>query len=223
MMDWLKVLYELIGVQHPRLSLCGAALFGALLFGGAWWLIGAQYKKDHASINTPEPTTGELAKGPPSLLHLFETQFPNTSRYELEVTITLPDKQPLSIRAKRYVDFGAKAKFMGFYIPSSSLTYDVCAYLADGYKETLQHMDSTFKVGGKVLGESSPTKPEDLVFSGRIYIYYESDLSPVQIGKLTSLYESKGLDVKFRSLEYAMIYSLSEHPGTDDDKGGEKK
>ena len=81
--------------------------------------------------------------------------------------------------------------------------------MADSYLEALQHMDSTFMVEGKVLGESGITKSEDLIFSGRIFIYHESDLSLEQIGALAALYKSKGIDVKFRSHEYAVARSLT--------------
>lgn len=45
-MDWLKALYELVGVPFPRLSLAVAALIGAVLLSGAWWLVGRQYRRD---------------------------------------------------------------------------------------------------------------------------------------------------------------------------------
>lgn len=45
-MDWLRALYELVGVPFPRLSLFVAAVVGASLLGGAWWLVGRQYRKD---------------------------------------------------------------------------------------------------------------------------------------------------------------------------------
>ncbi len=45
-MDLLKTLYGVIGAPHPTLTLVIAALVGASLFGGGWWLIGKQYDKE---------------------------------------------------------------------------------------------------------------------------------------------------------------------------------
>jgi hypothetical protein len=49
-MDWLKIIYEVIGAQYPRLSLTAVSLIGALAFGGSWWLVGRQYQRDHPAI-----------------------------------------------------------------------------------------------------------------------------------------------------------------------------
>lgn len=47
-MDWYKNLYEVAGAPYPRLSIAVAAVVGAIVFGGGWWLIGRQYAKDGA-------------------------------------------------------------------------------------------------------------------------------------------------------------------------------
>lgn len=47
-MDWPKTLYEVLGSQYPRLSILIAALVGAIVFGGGWWLIGKQYERGRA-------------------------------------------------------------------------------------------------------------------------------------------------------------------------------
>ena len=60
-MDWLKLLYELFGARHPVLSLIIAMIFGAVLFGGGWWLIGRAYEK---SQTTPITTTTEKPQNP---------------------------------------------------------------------------------------------------------------------------------------------------------------
>ena len=45
MMELLKALYEQFGSDYPRASVAIAAIMGALVFGGSWWLIGKQYDK----------------------------------------------------------------------------------------------------------------------------------------------------------------------------------
>lgn len=145
-----------------------------------------------------------------TLAQLFHADFSDTSRYEIGVTISVPGHQPAEVRAKRFINFSSRSKFLGFYIPSSPSTYDVAAYLADGYKESLQHMDDTFKVNGQVMGEQGRTSSDDLIFVGRIFIYHEDYLSPQQVGSLIGLYESKKLDLKMRSQEYVINRNLTE-------------
>lgn len=68
-MDLLKILYEVLGASWPRLSIGIAALIGAILFGGGWWLIGKQYEKQQAttrselSVSTPSRTPAPAAAG----------------------------------------------------------------------------------------------------------------------------------------------------------------
>ena len=51
-MDWLRLLYESIGVPFPRASIAMVAVIGALLFGGGWWLLGRQYMNEHPLFKT---------------------------------------------------------------------------------------------------------------------------------------------------------------------------
>jgi hypothetical protein len=48
MIEWLKLLYGWVGVDHPYLSSVVAAGVGALLLGGAWYSVGVAYRQDHA-------------------------------------------------------------------------------------------------------------------------------------------------------------------------------
>jgi hypothetical protein len=165
------------------------------------------------NVNPPETpgktATAGPAQAPLTLQSLFTNDFPDTSRYEIGVQLTLANGHTLEIQAKRFIHFASRSKFMGFYVPPSPDTYAICEYLTDGYKESLQHMDSTFKVNGQVLGESGRTSSDDLIFSNRIFIYHEDYLSPEQVGSLIGAYRAKGLDVKFRSQEYVVNRNLS--------------
>ena len=49
-MEWLKAIYGVIGAEYPILSLIGAAVLGAFLLGGAWWLVGREYRKEYREI-----------------------------------------------------------------------------------------------------------------------------------------------------------------------------
>jgi hypothetical protein len=49
-MDWLKAIYNVVGAPYPMLTQVMAFLVGAVVFGGAWWLIGYEYRKDHPGL-----------------------------------------------------------------------------------------------------------------------------------------------------------------------------
>jgi hypothetical protein len=59
------------------------------------------------------------------------------------------------------------------------------------------------KTSGGVVGQM--TNQDDLVFTGRIYIYHEGELSIEQRADLIRLYRSKQLDVQFRGTDYMLL------------------
>lgn len=65
-MEWSKLLYETVGPRYPTLSLIGAILLGAILFGGAWWLMGKQYERDHPAA--PKPVALKVQDKPQTLV-----------------------------------------------------------------------------------------------------------------------------------------------------------
>lgn len=65
--DWLKTLYGWIGVGHPKASLCGAIILGALLGGLVWRFAAHVYYYKADSVSTPPPaTTVNTTSGPQS-------------------------------------------------------------------------------------------------------------------------------------------------------------
>jgi hypothetical protein len=66
-MDWLKAIYGVIGAEHPTLSLVGAATIGALIVGGAWWLVGREYTRETRASNhsvADVPSFGSITTPP---------------------------------------------------------------------------------------------------------------------------------------------------------------
>ena len=55
--DWLKALYGWVGVDHPKVSLCGAILLGAFLGGAVWRFAAHAYSLKTDSVSTPRTTT----------------------------------------------------------------------------------------------------------------------------------------------------------------------
>ena len=53
--DWLKALYGWIGVGHPKASLCGAVIFGALVGGMVWRFAAYAYNQKSDTVSLPAP------------------------------------------------------------------------------------------------------------------------------------------------------------------------
>ena len=60
-------------------------------------------------------------------------------------------------------------------------------------------------IQGQAPDDTAPTHLKDMVFSKRIFIYYE-DFSLAQKGMLETIYQSKELSVQFRDAAYAWAH-----------------
>ena len=62
--DWLKALYGWVGVGHPKASLCGAIILGAVLGAVVWKFAAHAYYLKADSVSTVPPTiTVNTTKG----------------------------------------------------------------------------------------------------------------------------------------------------------------
>ena len=109
----------------------------------------------------------------------------------------------VQVTVQAYFDFTAKAEFVGFFIPSSVMdAYGTCVYLSGlDHSSALKH--TGVKTSGGVVGQM--TDQDDLVFTGRVYLYHEPDLSIEQRAALLQMYRAKHLDVQFRGYEYLLM------------------
>jgi hypothetical protein len=117
------------------------------------------------------------------------------------------------------MDYTAKSKFMGIYIPvsepfsdSNKVTYSICALVSYDFKNFLNTSDKDVQITFKNYGEQQ-TGNKDLTFSGRVYVYHEGNLSVEQIAELRKLYRENNLDVQFRGIDYLMFQNLSKRAG----------
>jgi hypothetical protein len=133
---------------------------------------------------------------------------PFTSRQTATTTMQFADGQSIQIDSTLYRDAASRTKFMAFYIPHSALTYNVCVGLADDFKKVMDDMSSNVVIRSKFGSSSSIVEQNELVFSGRIFIFHEAELSLQQRASLDSLYKSKGLGVQFRGNEEMMNHWL---------------
>jgi hypothetical protein len=180
-----------------------ALFFGAAFFAQTLYRHSEAPKQADAPTLTPVPEPAATPKPIPTLHDLFVSDFPNVLKGRTNFPITAPDGTVVTTEAQLYLDHAGKSTFIGFYVPSTSLTYKACAYLAE-HSEIPLGLASSVRDGGMV-GERTPTK--DLVFTGRVYVYHQDELSYAELASLTQLYESKKLSVHFRGPAYWLLHA----------------
>lgn len=169
-------------------------------------------------VTPPAKTTRSVsaskarAEPPLTLRSLFEERdFTNFYRSRADGKIKNKDGTETTIEVQTYSDFLAKAKFLGLFIPHCDLTprsdktYEICEYFADHYGDALA-LSNPVPMAGFL---SEMTKAEDLMFTGRVYVYHEDYLTPEQIVALRALYRKKNLEAWFRGVDYWMFKSTA--------------
>jgi len=170
--------------------------------------------KGSAESRAPNPAP----KAPPkiTLRYLFEEQdFSHYWRQRADAFMPGADGTEQKFEVQLYWDYQTKAEFVGIFIPfdhsdfealNGARAYRICEYMADHYREVFD-LAKRFPTGG-FIGETM--KAEDLVFTGRVYIYSEVDLTPEQVVSIRALYRERGADVQVRgTLYYALKHEFA--------------
>jgi hypothetical protein len=104
-------------------------------------------------------------------------------------------------------DYSAKTKFMAFFIPYSSETLAIVQHILDDYKSRLQDLDTKISISAGMAGDSAKTTLKEATFSGRIYVYYESDMNLQQLATWENVFGQQGVAVQFRGRDYQLIHA----------------
>ncbi|HTR23741.1 MAG TPA: hypothetical protein VMI10_07130 [Terriglobales bacterium] len=144
---------------------------------------------------------------PPTLPSLFAHDFNNTLRKTTDIDLgsSNPDLKPVRIKVQLYLDFPAKTKYIGFYIPaenplSSKETVAACLLLAQSAQRAVTEMSQgTTTMGGY---RDQMNTEQELTFSGRVLLYHEAMLSITEQADIIRAFQANHLDVQFRGPEY---------------------
>ena len=103
------------------------------------------------------------------------------------------------------MNFESKSKFISVYVPHSSfgyMTYEICKKIPELCEVYLRDAADRVFVGSRDPADSSMEGSDQLIFTGKIFVYHEDELSLEELGSLESLYKSKKLFPQFRGLNY---------------------
>ena len=151
---------------------------------------------------TPPPLSQEI-----TLHNLFLDDF-QTGSYKLVLGLTTPlykegrniGEFPFEIGM--YGDFQSKSVFISLYAPASDHAAELISWFANAYKDYLYDARKNIHVWTASPGTQSQLLSDDLVFTKKIYVYYENILSTDQLRTLADLYAKEGTEVEFRGFNY---------------------
>jgi hypothetical protein len=145
----------------------------------------------------------------PNLEDYFATDFKQLSVFrDLSMHIAMPDgaETDINVRVGIFRDSDSNVEFVSAFIPviTDARFRDVAASLIVQLKEDIKNAREWAKListADKWPG-SDLRRSEDLVFSGRVFVYTLNLLDTVQTGKLIEFYRQNGLFLEIRGADY---------------------
>jgi hypothetical protein len=155
---------------------------------------------------------------PATFKQLFENGWPNLTAYYSVSTLKLSTgtvHAEIKLPWRLNGDFGARSRFLEFFLDDNvwpEEAFAACVCISKNYQQFIGAADSSIDIAGQLPEDSSVTHFKDMIFSGRIFIYYRNpELSLQQKSALESLYKQSGLSLQFRGEDYALLYR-TDHP-----------
>jgi hypothetical protein len=188
----------------------------SILIGYYWPKIKQRLARAKDGVKTESSPVGDAAKaigktGPPiTLKQLFEIDWPNLPAFYHECILSGQALDAGSVKVAWRVngDFIGRSKFLAILIDpktKASDAFKACESIADQYGHFIDSANSEVDIEGQAPDDTAPTNLKDMVFSKRIFIYYE-EFSLAQKGTLETIYQSKELSVQFRDAAYAWAH-----------------
>lgn len=140
---------------------------------------------------------------PKSIEQHFKEDFPNCTKMFNTLTISA-GQDKFAVPWQVCMEDTTGAKFVSFYVAMTKQPFEICRSLVDAASKVLDHQKgSGVQILTKHPGDATHTGIHDLVFSGRVYLYYENVLSLEQLGVLEAAFKARGMTPQFRGQDYA--------------------
>lgn len=213
---------SLNALQYRRAVEWVVAGIASVLFGYYWPRI--KVRAFRPSVESSEPKKEEKN---PTLFDLFKNDFGRTLRAgnnEPSISIEWADGTATKITSQVYMDFDARTKFAGFYVPrppppstdiSGQTTFSACMKLIEMDAAQTAFERTSASVGIQMGRNEQMTNLQELVFSGRVFIYHEDFLSIPQKAEIIRVSQLKGIAVEFRGSDYLGVQVVAWHRERD--------
>ncbi len=159
------------------------------------------------SIRLPDLRAPEL----PDVLTLhwlFKEDFPQYYIATVNTTYIGKNGKRDKFESQIFVDFPGRSQFVGFYLPPGTNTYDVCKHLPEVIEPLTKNLATNVKMGAGTIGGARTTFAE-MPSTGRVYVYYEGDLTLPQAGEIDALFSGRKLGLVLRGSDW-LQFSLSQ-------------
>lgn len=177
----------------------------SLTIGGIVGICGAVAFWTFAN-DPPKNDDAEAAKAEPKIKTLLDYYKSDFSFMSTDSTAGMGlgrDTPPLlEIKYKVWQDFDTNSKFLSVFVPRSPHSYDVCVALAQACPELVERAGKGIQIKAGRPGDAALADSNDLVFTGKVYVYHEGEFALSQLGKLDELFRSKKLTAQFRGWDY---------------------
>lgn len=152
---------------------------------------------------TPKPQN--LSYESKTLHDLFLSDFNETSMRG-EYNLTKNNEVVYTVQYIIWCDFDTKTKYLSVFFPKSDYTFSACMFLAKEYNDILYGniMSLMKRMIHQAPAEHAETYDE-LLFSGRIYVYHETYLLPSRVDSLREEYKKQNLSPQFRGRDYLIM------------------
>jgi len=125
-------------------------------------------------------------------------------------TLQSPTRENLTVTTKVHLDFDSNTYFISFFVPKTDNEVGIFNLLLSKLEEAKKIIDATF-ISTKLPGESE-SNSTDLIFSGRVFFYYEGTVDEVEFLKLKTHLKNDGLFLHFRDSNFSNERSKLEIP-----------
>jgi hypothetical protein len=163
----------------------------------------------HPASTLPSAPASEPSASPPTppltLKELFDTDFPTGGVTNTVTLKSRKDGPAITVPFFVVTDFIARTKFIAFYVPSFPDIFAVCCSLPHMIRVVFETTDKSIEIK-TTDSVNTPTALKDLAFTGRIYIYYEDDLSFQQLATIQAAFSEQNVDVQFRGPAYLALH-----------------
>jgi hypothetical protein len=146
--------------------------------------------------------------GVPTLRQFFESDWPALPSYYMvsEIRSSASPSMAVPFAWRLNGDFEARSKFLMILLddklPPNEAAF-VCRMIAERYEFFVNESVEKIDISGLAPGDTSRTHLKDMVFSKRIFVYYDNpDFTLPEKGEIQSYYEQRGLSVQFRDTAY---------------------
>lgn len=139
----------------------------------------------------------------------FDTDFKSGGVFNT-FTLTINKEKTLHVIAMMHQEHFSNAKFLTFYIPENDCPLDICTHL-------IEDLPRSFAMGQGIIshvgmyGERGLSN-ENLIFTGRIFFYCESEIDEKEFQQLCDESKKSGLFLHLRGTEYIKKRNILEKP-----------